>query len=142
MCTHVHARVTIYSKYDIYIEKVGTTVSLLLLCPDIERKVKTMNRETNKVYIGQYGIEMQSLVAVEELSELQKAITKLIRYPEKSTKPLEYKGLRSNLAEEMADVLIVMDQMNYYYGVSDDEINDIIQAKQERMMKNYREGLQ
>lgn len=40
-----------------------------------------MNRETNKVYIGQYGIEMQSLVAVEELSELQKAITKLIRYP-------------------------------------------------------------
>ena len=32
--------------------------------------------------------------------------------------------------------------MKYYYGVSDDEINDIIQAKQERMMKNYREGLQ
>lgn len=101
-----------------------------------------MNRETNKVYIGQYGIEMQSLVAVEELSELQKAITKLIRYPERSTKLLEYKGLRSNLVEEMADVLIVMDQMKYYYGVSDDEINDIIQAKQERMMKNYREGLQ
>lgn len=101
-----------------------------------------MNRETNKVYIGQYGIGMQSLVAVEELSELQKAITKLIRYPEKSIKPLEYKGLRSNLAEEMADVLIVMDQMKYYYGISDDEINDIIQAKQERMMKNYREGLQ
>lgn len=101
-----------------------------------------MNREINKVYIGQYGIEMQSLVAVEELSELQKAITKLIRYPEKSTKSLEYKGLRSNLVEEMADVLIVMDQMKYYYGISDDEINDIIQAKQERMMKNYREGLQ
>lgn len=101
-----------------------------------------MNRETNKVYIGKYGIEMQNLVAVEELSELQKAITKLIRYPEKSTKPLEYKGLRSNLVEEMADVLIVMDQMKYYYGISDDEINDIIQAKQERMMKNYREGLQ
>lgn len=101
-----------------------------------------MNRETNKVYIGRYGIEMQSLVAVEELSELQKAIIKLIRYPEKSTKPLEYKGLRFNLVEEMADVLIIMDQMKYYYGVSDDEINDIIQAKQERMMKNYREGLQ
>lgn len=101
-----------------------------------------MNRETNKAYIGQYGIEMQSLVAVEELSELQKAITKLIRYPEKSTKLLEYKGLRSNLVEEMADVLIIMDQMKYYYGVSDDEINDIIQAKQECMMKNYREGLQ
>ena len=100
-----------------------------------------MNRETNKVYIEQYGIGMQSLVAVEELSELQKAITKLIRYPEKSIKPLEYKGLHSNLAEEMADVLIVMDQMKYYYGISDDEINDIIQAKQERMMKNYREGL-
>lgn len=101
-----------------------------------------MNRETNRVYIGQYGIEMQSLVAVEELSELQKAITKLIRYPEKSTKHLAYKGLRSNLVEEMADVLIVMDQMKYYYGISDDEINDIIQTKQERMMKNYREGLQ
>lgn len=101
-----------------------------------------MNQETNRIYIGQYGIEMQSLVAVEELSELQKAITKLIRYPEGSTKTLEYKGLRSNLVEEMADVLIVMDQMKYYYGISDDEINDVIQSKQERMMKNYKEDFQ
>lgn len=90
-----------------------------------------INQET----MDRYGIEMQSLVAMEELSELQKAISKLVRNPEEKTKPLEFKGLRNNLIEEVADVLICMDQLIEYYQIQGIEIQDAIQAKQERQAK-------
>lgn len=89
--------------------------------------------------LERYGIEKQSLVAMEELAELQKAISKLVRNPEEKTKPLEFKGLRHNLIEEMADVLICMDQLIEFYKISQYEIQDIIQAKQERQAKRLEE---
>lgn len=94
-----------------------------------------INQET----MDRYGIEMQSLVAMEELAELQKAISKLVRNPEEKTKPLEFKGLRNNLIEEMADVLICMDQLIEYYQIQGIEIQDIIQAKQKRQAKRLEE---
>lgn len=96
---------------------------------------KKIRNETLK----RYGIERQSLVAMEELAELQKAISKLVRNPEEKTKPLEFKGLRNNLIEEMADVLICMDQLIEFYKISQYEIQDIIQAKQERQAKRLEE---
>ena len=94
-----------------------------------------INNET----MDRYGIERQSLVAMEELSELQKAISKLVRNPEEKTKPLEFKGLRHNLIEEMADVLICMDQLIEFYRIQRLDIQDIIQAKQERQAKRLEE---
>ena len=89
--------------------------------------------------LERYGIEKQSLVAMEELSELQKAISKLVRNPEEKTKPLEFKGLRHNLIEEMADVLICMDQLIEFYRIQRLDIQDIIQAKQEKQAKRLEE---
>lgn len=94
-----------------------------------------INQET----MDRYGIEKQSLVAMEELSEMQKAISKLVRNPEEKTKPLEFKGLRNNLIEEVADVLICMDQLIEYYQIQGIEIQDAIQAKQERQAKRLEE---
>ena len=94
-----------------------------------------INNET----MDRYGIERQSLVAMEELSELQKAISKLVRNPEEKTKSLEFKGLRNNLIEEMADVIICMDQLKEFYGIDHLDIQDIIQAKQERQAKRLEE---
>lgn len=99
---------------------------------EIEARV---NDET----MGRYGIEKQSLVAMEELAELQKAISKLVRNPEEKTKPLEFKGLRNNLIEEMADVLICMDQLIEFYQIQRVDIQDTIQAKQERQAKRLEE---
>lgn len=98
-----------------------------------------INEKINKETMNRYGIERQSLVAMEELSEPQKAISKLVRNPEEKTKPLEFKGLRHNLIEEMADVLICMDQLIEFYKISQYEIQDIIQAKQERQAKRLEE---
>ena len=86
-----------------------------------------------------YGIERQSLVAMEELSELQKAISKLVRNPEERTKPLEFKGLKHNLIEEMADVLICMDQLIVFYKINHKDIQSVIDSKQERQAKRLEE---
>lgn len=99
----------------------------------------TFNKQINNETMDRYGIERQSLVAMEELSELQKAISKLVRNPKEKTKPLEFKGLRHNLIEEMADVLICMDQLIDFYKIDRSEIQELIQAKQERQAKRLKE---
>lgn len=98
-----------------------------------------LDARVNNETMDRYGIERQSLVAMEELSELQKAISKLVRNPEEKTKPLEFKGLRHNLIEEMADVLICMDQLINFYKIDRSEIQELIQAKQERQAKRLEE---
>lgn len=98
-----------------------------------------INEKINKETMNQYGIERQSLVAMEELSELQKAISKLVRNPEEKTKPLEFKGLRNNLIEEMADVIICMDQLKEYYKIKASEIQSIIDSKQARQRRRLEE---
>ena len=98
-----------------------------------------INEKINKETMNRYGIERQSLVAMEELSELQKAISKLVRNPEEKTKPLEFKGLRNNLIEEMADVVICMDQLKEYYKIKASEIQSIINSKQARQRRRLEE---
>lgn len=93
----------------------------------------------NDETMDRYGIKMQSLVAMEELAELQKAISKLVRNSEKKTKSLEFKGLRHNLIEEMADVIICMDQLIEYYQIERSEIQEFIQAKQARQRRRLEE---
>ena len=99
----------------------------------------TFNKKIIDETMDRYGIERQSLVAMEELAELQKAISKLVRNPEERTKPLEFKGLKNNLIEEMADVLICMDQLIEFYNVQRCDVQDIIQAKLERQAKRLEE---
>ena len=151
MCTYMRAR-----KYSIYIKRLeGVSARIRFQGQKSTRKGDTeMERNHIRTYRGfmveidarvndetmdRYGIERQSLVAMEELSELQKAISKLVRNPEEKTKPLEFKGLRHNLIEEMADVLICMDQLIEYYQIERSEIQEFIQAKQERQAKRLEE---
>lgn len=98
-----------------------------------------IDEKINKETMNRYGIERQSLVAMEELSELQKAISKLVRNPEEKTKPLEFKGLRNNLIEEMADVVICMDQLKEYYKIKASDIQSIINSKQARQRRRLEE---
>lgn len=98
-----------------------------------------IDARVNDETMDRYGIKMQSLVAMEELAELQKAISKLVRNSEERTKSLEFKGLRNNLIEEMADVLICMDQLIEYYSINRAEIQSIIASKQERQAKRLEE---
>lgn len=56
-----------------------------------------------------YGERSQMIVAVEELSECQKEICKFLRGF----------GNAGNLAEEIADATIMLEQMRYIFGLNE-----------------------
>ena len=84
-----------------------------------------------------YGIESQSLVLIEKLSELTKAITKYNRV--KQGKSLSVKideaTARDNIVEEMADVLIMIKQVQMLLGILDIEIEMARNKKIARTME-------
>ena len=78
---------------------------------------------TYKQAIDTYGVRTQKLMAIEEMSELTKEICK------------DFRGLldREHLIEEMADVLIMLDQMLLMYKVSGEEVRLMRIKKVERL---------
>ena len=151
MCTYMRAR-----KYSIYIKSLkGVSARIRFQGQKSNRKGDTemtvndskrfhflmheIDARINNETMDRYGIKMQSLVAMEELAELQKAISKLVRNSEEKTKSLEFKGLRHNLIEEMADVIICMDQLKEYYNINHAEIQSTIASKQARQAKRLEE---
>jgi NTP pyrophosphatase (non-canonical NTP hydrolase) len=73
--------------------------------------------------IRKNGRPMQTVVAIEEMSELQKELTKFIRG----------KGNRENLIEEVADVLVMITQIQIMYHIPDDEVERIMHLKLNRL---------
>lgn len=65
------------------------------------------------------GKEVISVVAIEECSELQKEITKMIRE----------RGNKMNLLEEMADVYICLSELEQCYGITEHDLNSMIMRK-------------
>ena len=69
--------------------------------------------------------EKQLIVALEELSELQKEITKNLRK----------KSNIDNLIEEIADVQIIIEQLKYYFNIPEESVNEVMDYKLERTKK-------
>ena len=80
------------------------------------------------------GMRFQSMIAQEECAELIQAISKCLRSKEF---PVEYE--RKNLIEEMADVMICLQQLQYMYYIDDEELHAMKQYKEKRLIE--REGL-
>lgn len=79
--------------------------------------------DTYKQAIEEYGVRTQKLMAIEEMSELTKEICK------------DFRGKlnREHLVEEMADVLIMLDQMLLLYKISGEEVGLMRIKKVERL---------
>lgn len=75
--------------------------------------------------IAKYG-ENQLDIAQEELSELIQAISKVKRYPNS-------KDAQLNLIEEIADVSIMIEQLQMYFGISNQTVLDEIDCKLDRL---------
>lgn len=60
-----------------------------------------LTNTASSLAIEYYGIDSQCIVAIEELSELQKELSKHLRGD----------GNKDHLAEEIADVLIMLEQL-------------------------------
>lgn len=89
------------------------------------------NNEMEKIYyaiISKFGNKNQIIVAVEELSELQKELLKGLRYsPEERL---------NNITEEMADVEIMLDQLKIIFNNGSD-VEKVKDMKIHRTVERY-----
>ena len=78
-----------------------------------ERKEEPTEEDVLKTAIATYGNEAQLCVAMEECAELIQAISKYKRYGSKA---------QEQLAEEIADVLIVVEEVKLICGIKDEQL--------------------
>lgn len=78
--------------------------------------------------LARYGTLLQSIVALEELSECQKEICKCLRD----------KGDIEHLAEEVADATIMLEQIRHMYQL-DDKVSHYMDEKVQRMIDKLSE---
>ena len=93
-----------------------------------------MDEITIQKLIKKNGIRYQSGIAQEECAELIQAISKCLR--SKEAIPIKE---RMNLIEEVADVMICIQQLQIMYHVTDEELHAMKQYKEKRLIE--REGL-
>lgn len=87
-----------------------------------------MNRnELYKRMLDKFG-DLQMVVAVEELSELQKEVCKAMRG----------KFNKEHLVEEVADVKIMIDQIMLRYAIQESEVQQVIDEKLKRTEKRFK----
>lgn len=76
------------------------------------------------------GLSHEELICLEELSELQKELTKQLRN----------KGNMRDLVEEIADVYICLKTIQTGMFISDREINEVIVEKTDRYLRKQKAG--
>lgn len=79
--------------------------------------------EIMKSAIKTFGPQLQTVVAIEEMSELQKELTKFLRG----------NGKKKNLTEEVADALIMITQVQIIYGIGDEDVREVMDYKLNRL---------
>ena len=84
-----------------------------------------IDEEIVKETIEYYGKEMQSIVVMEECSELIQAVSKELRG----------KSDKDHLTEEMADVYICLELLKQMYEITDSDVQEWIDFKQKRAVK-------
>lgn len=89
--------------------------------------------------INHYGVNAQQRQLAEEVFELQEAITKTEDVYEKTVLFKDYlSNLKTNIAEEIADVTVIISQFIHYYGLDDEEIYKIADYKIKRQLERIK----
>ena len=76
--------------------------------------------------VGFYGADAQAMVHMEECAELIQAVSKMRRVRNSGKDDGE---AYDNMVEEMADVLICLEQLRLTYDITDHAIQDMIYRK-------------
>lgn len=82
--------------------------------------------EITKGIVDKYG-DKQIVIAIEELSELTKELCKAIRGQSNN----------QNVLEELADCYIVLKEMQLYFGITPEQLDNQINAKLQRTKTRY-----
>lgn len=103
--------------------------------------------------VKHYGIKKQLKYFQSEIYELNEAI---IRYQEKERNPIDYilntldpiiafvnhrKPIDKleSIKDEIADVMVMLKQIQYHYEINDEEIKDIMKFKIKRQLERIKE---
>lgn len=81
-------------------------------------------REHYKSFLDAWGYDAQALMVIEEMSELTKEICK------RNRKRKDYK--EEDLIEEIADVLNMVEQLEYYFG--EEKVEKVREQKIQRTL--------
>ena len=84
-----------------------------------------------------YGQDLQEDVAIEEMSELTKAIIKM-RRAKHSNNEEKRTAAYENLKEEIADVEIMLEQLILMHHISQEELDEIKDNKLKRQQERLR----
>lgn len=79
--------------------------------------------------INHHGINTQQRKLAEEIFELQEAITEYEVMAYECGPSTEY------IKEELADVMVLLEQFKLYYGITSEEITDIFWKKVDRTLE-------
>lgn len=94
--------------------------------------------------INHYGIDKQLKYIHSEYFELDEAIINMQmkmremegKIPEVVEPVLD--TYRGHIAEELADVMVMLKQFQFYYGISDEEIEKIMKEKVDRQLERIK----
>ena len=101
-----------------------------------EERLEKTEKIVNNIYriLDESDEETQSDKAIEELSELIRAIVRYRQSPSNDTSD-GMSNAYKNLMEEIADVQIMLCQLTTLYGIFDDELYNLMLAKTERTLE-------
>jgi UDP-N-acetylmuramyl tripeptide synthase len=85
-----------------------------------------------KQILSQFGNTMQTIVAIEEMSELQKALAKYLR----GLQYHDFADILADIREEIADVQIMLDQLKMIFD-DGQTVEKIIDEKLQRTVDRY-----
>lgn len=80
-----------------------------------------------------YGRKNQERQAVSELCELQYVLTRRLEQ--------RHADWQNDLLDEMADCLVMIEQLRALYDISDDEVNDRVNYKLNRQIERIADGV-
>ena len=91
--------------------------------------------------INHYGIDKQLKYIHSEYFELDEAIIDAEKFKPKSFTQLNInlQEYTNHIAEELADVTCMLKQFQYYYGISDEEIEKIMNKKIDRQLERIKD---
>ena len=94
-----------------------------------------MNKELLKI-IKYYGINPQLKYFQSEIFELNEAIIQYeMAYGDMCYSEEAMKGQRQHIAEEIADVMVMLEQFRIYYGINTGEVGEIMNYKIKRQIE-------
>lgn len=86
--------------------------------------------------INHYGVNHQQRKLQEEVFELQEAIitNELIKSVEYEIPLTEIVGTKELITEELADVMVLLEQIKLYFGITSREVTEIFWSKVNRQI--------